>query len=179
MSWIRQRDLHILTAGLFTYTSDQRFSVVQRPVLDHASSMDGATSDWILQIKFVQPRDAGIYGKETCQNSIYATRLHLHHLKSCLPQSVKSARSLACPKTSILASLVRIAFSFPYLCGCILWQLLSIEIVIFSGCNTKGVRNNGSRPYLRYAPIQSAQAGLCVLEVMKSSSSSKSEMMRK
>lgn len=27
MSWIRKRDLHILTAGILTYTSDQRFQV--------------------------------------------------------------------------------------------------------------------------------------------------------
>lgn len=27
VSWIRQRDLHILTVGIFTYTSDDRFKV--------------------------------------------------------------------------------------------------------------------------------------------------------
>lgn len=27
VSWIRKRDLHILTAGILTYTSDERFQV--------------------------------------------------------------------------------------------------------------------------------------------------------
>lgn len=66
VSWIRQRDLNgiirpvILTTGLFTYTSDQRFSVLQRLVSEY-SATDQSLTDWVLQIKFVQPRDSGIY----------------------------------------------------------------------------------------------------------------------
>lgn len=51
VSWIRKRDLHILTAGILTYTSDQRFQVI-RP---------DKSENWTLQIKFPQQRDAGIY----------------------------------------------------------------------------------------------------------------------
>ncbi|KAK6624284.1 hypothetical protein RUM44_011143 [Polyplax serrata] len=51
VSWIRKRDLHILTAGILTYTSDQRFQV-NRP---------DKSENWTLQIKFPQLRDAGIY----------------------------------------------------------------------------------------------------------------------
>ncbi|XP_022837672.1 zwei Ig domain protein zig-8-like [Spodoptera litura] len=51
VSWIRKRDLHILTAGILTYTSDQRFQVI-RPE---------KSENWTLQIKFPQERDAGIY----------------------------------------------------------------------------------------------------------------------
>ncbi|BFG06103.1 zwei Ig domain protein zig-8 [Drosophila madeirensis] len=51
VSWIRKRDLHILTAGGTTYTSDQRFQVL-RP--------DGS-ANWTLQIKYPQPRDSGVY----------------------------------------------------------------------------------------------------------------------
>ncbi|KRG00316.1 uncharacterized protein Dwil_GK23316 [Drosophila willistoni] len=51
VSWIRKRDLHILTAGGTTYTSDQRFQVI-RP--------DGS-ANWTLQIKYPQPRDSGVY----------------------------------------------------------------------------------------------------------------------
>lgn len=32
VSWIRKRDLHILTAGVLTYTSDERFQVCERPL---------------------------------------------------------------------------------------------------------------------------------------------------
>ncbi|XP_060840900.1 inactive tyrosine-protein kinase 7-like [Rhopalosiphum padi] len=51
VSWMRKRDLHILTAGVLTYTSDQRFQVI------HPDNSD----NWTLLIKFAQPRDAGIY----------------------------------------------------------------------------------------------------------------------
>ncbi|XP_076676234.1 junctional adhesion molecule B isoform X1 [Andrena cerasifolii] len=51
VSWIRKRDLHILTSMSVTYTSDARFTIVGDPKND----------DWNLRIDFVQPRDAGIY----------------------------------------------------------------------------------------------------------------------
>lgn len=51
VSWIRQRDLHILTVGIFTYTSDDRFKVF------HPEGSD----DWFLEINPVTFRDAGVY----------------------------------------------------------------------------------------------------------------------
>ncbi|XP_024882598.1 uncharacterized protein LOC112461547 isoform X1 [Temnothorax curvispinosus] len=51
VSWIRKRDLHILTSMSVTYTGDARFTVVGNP----------ETDDWNLRIDYVQPRDAGIY----------------------------------------------------------------------------------------------------------------------
>ncbi|XP_023218620.1 uncharacterized protein LOC111620822 [Centruroides sculpturatus] len=51
VSWIRRRDLHVLTVGRFTYTSDQRFQTI------HLENSD----DWTLQIKYPQKQDAGIY----------------------------------------------------------------------------------------------------------------------
>ncbi|PNF13670.1 hypothetical protein B7P43_G16773 [Cryptotermes secundus] len=51
VSWIRKRDLHILTAGILTYTSDARFQVIRPDKSDN----------WTLQIKFPQERDSGIY----------------------------------------------------------------------------------------------------------------------
>ncbi|XP_037040538.1 zwei Ig domain protein zig-8 isoform X1 [Bradysia coprophila] len=51
VSWIRKRDLHILTAGVTVYTSDQRFQV-NRPK---------NSSIWTLQIKYPQIRDGGVY----------------------------------------------------------------------------------------------------------------------
>ncbi|XP_044264903.1 zwei Ig domain protein zig-8-like [Tribolium madens] len=51
VSWIRKRDLHILTAGILTYTSDQRFQVIRPDKSDN----------WTLQIKFPQLRDSGVY----------------------------------------------------------------------------------------------------------------------
>ncbi|XP_041566740.1 protein CEPU-1 isoform X4 [Drosophila elegans] len=51
VSWIRHRDLHLLTVSESTYTSDQRFT----------SIYNKQTGDWSLQIKFPQLRDSGIY----------------------------------------------------------------------------------------------------------------------
>ncbi|CAK1589473.1 unnamed protein product [Parnassius mnemosyne] len=51
VSWIRRKDYHLLTVGLTTYSSDQRFQAIH---LQHSE-------DWTLKVKFVQKRDAGIY----------------------------------------------------------------------------------------------------------------------
>ncbi|XP_014241815.1 neural cell adhesion molecule 1-like isoform X1 [Cimex lectularius] len=51
ITWVRRRDWHILTSGVFTYTNDERFQVL------HAEGSD----DWTLQIKYVQKKDNGTY----------------------------------------------------------------------------------------------------------------------
>lgn len=51
VSWIRHRDIHLLTSGRMTYTSDQRFVSVHNP----------HTEDWTLKIRFPQRRDSGTY----------------------------------------------------------------------------------------------------------------------
>ena len=53
VSWIRHHDLHILTVGGYTYTADMRF----RSIYNTPSGQD----EWILQIQYVQKRDAGRY----------------------------------------------------------------------------------------------------------------------
>ncbi|XP_045611758.1 zwei Ig domain protein zig-8 isoform X5 [Procambarus clarkii] len=51
VTWMRKRDLHILTAGVYTYSADDRFMVL------HPENSD----DWTLHIKFANERDAGVY----------------------------------------------------------------------------------------------------------------------
>ncbi|XP_049316451.1 zwei Ig domain protein zig-8 isoform X6 [Bactrocera dorsalis] len=51
VSWMRKRDLHILTTNIYTYTGDQRFSILHPPGGD----------DWDLKIDYAQKRDSGIY----------------------------------------------------------------------------------------------------------------------
>ncbi|XP_069189909.1 lachesin-like [Procambarus clarkii] len=51
VSWIRQRDLHILTVGIFTYTTDDRFKAFHPP----------ESEQWYLEINPVTFRDAGVY----------------------------------------------------------------------------------------------------------------------
>ncbi|XP_036335501.1 uncharacterized protein LOC118745941 [Rhagoletis pomonella] len=61
VAWIRHRDLHILTVGTYTYTTDQRFQTSYHRDID----------EWTLQIKWAQQRDAGIY---ECQISTQPVR---------------------------------------------------------------------------------------------------------
>jgi neurotrimin len=63
VSWIRHRDIHLLTVGRYTYTTDQRFRAMH----------DANSEDWVLQIKYPQKRDGGIY---ECQLS---TTPHISH----------------------------------------------------------------------------------------------------
>ncbi|XP_044579207.1 lachesin-like isoform X2 [Cotesia glomerata] len=51
ISWMRMKDIHILTSSIVTYTGDERFSV-KHPV---------GSDEWRLLIDYVQPRDAGLY----------------------------------------------------------------------------------------------------------------------
>lgn len=51
ISWVRIRDWHILTHGLMSFTKDERFKVLYSE----------GSFNWILQIKYTQDRDAGVY----------------------------------------------------------------------------------------------------------------------
>ncbi|RZF36322.1 hypothetical protein LSTR_LSTR006586 [Laodelphax striatellus] len=51
VSWIRKRDLHILTVGVLTYTNDARFQ----------SLHSEGTDEWTLKVTSPQLRDSGTY----------------------------------------------------------------------------------------------------------------------
>ncbi|XP_048524247.1 zwei Ig domain protein zig-8 [Dendroctonus ponderosae] len=51
VSWVRHRDIHLLTVGRYTYTSDQRFEAKHTP----------HTDEWTLRIRYAQKKDSGIY----------------------------------------------------------------------------------------------------------------------
>ncbi|GFY53597.1 uncharacterized protein TNIN_406241 [Trichonephila inaurata madagascariensis] len=51
VSWVRQKDLHILTVGKYTYTTDQRFTSI------HLDNSD----DWTLEIRDSRKTDTGVY----------------------------------------------------------------------------------------------------------------------
>ncbi|XP_031623503.1 zwei Ig domain protein zig-8-like [Contarinia nasturtii] len=77
VSFIRKRDLHILTAGVLTYTSDERFQVIRTDRSDR----------WTLQIKFSQARDSGIYECQvnTEPKMSMAFRLNVVEAKAVIP----------------------------------------------------------------------------------------------
>ncbi|CAL7945484.1 unnamed protein product [Xylocopa violacea] len=58
VSWIRHRDIHLLTVGRYTYTSDQRFEAMHTP----------RTEEWTLRIRYPQQKDSGIYECQVSTN---------------------------------------------------------------------------------------------------------------
>ncbi|XP_069958270.1 zwei Ig domain protein zig-8 [Cherax quadricarinatus] len=72
---MRARDLHLLTVGRFTYTSDERFKAVHQ----------AGSQDWLLKIYYVQHRDAGPY---ECQVSTTPPMTHTVWLTVVEPQTV-------------------------------------------------------------------------------------------
>lgn len=68
VSWIRRTDFQLLTVGLSTYSSDDRFLV------EHARHM----GHWSLRIKSVRDDDRGLY---ECQLSIHPTQSIFIELK--------------------------------------------------------------------------------------------------
>lgn len=75
VSWMRSRDLHLLTVGRFTYTSDERFKAVHQ----------AGSQDWLLKIFYVQLRDAGQY---ECQVGTTPPLTHSIWLSIMEPQTV-------------------------------------------------------------------------------------------
>ncbi|KAG5894519.1 hypothetical protein JTB14_026808 [Gonioctena quinquepunctata] len=75
VSWVRRRDWHILSSGVFAYTNDERFQIL------HAEGSD----DWTLQIKYVQKRDNGTYECQISNNQGLVS--HFVNLEIVVPQA--------------------------------------------------------------------------------------------
>ena len=69
VTWIRHRDVHVLTVGEYTYTTDERFT----------ARHNRATDEWVLVIKYVQERDAGVYECQipTATSKSYPVQLNI------------------------------------------------------------------------------------------------------
>ncbi|XP_047489595.1 zwei Ig domain protein zig-8-like [Penaeus chinensis] len=67
VTWMRVRDLHILTIGLVTYSADDRFQVLHSP----------ETDDWTLQVQYSQPRDSGTYKCQVNSDPKIVRNVHL------------------------------------------------------------------------------------------------------
>lgn len=74
VSFVRHRDIHLLTTGRYTYTNDQRFRVINNPTSD----------DWTLQLKYPQHKDTGIY---ECQVSTTPHQSHHIYLTVIEPET--------------------------------------------------------------------------------------------
>ncbi|XP_050536912.1 hemicentin-2-like [Daktulosphaira vitifoliae] len=73
VSWIRRRDSHILTIDWLLFIADDRFRIF----------LVEPTCTWTIQIKYVQPRDAGVY---ECQINTSPKMSHLVQLNVVVPK---------------------------------------------------------------------------------------------
>ncbi|CAK9817911.1 Carcinoembryonic antigen-related cell adhesion molecule 1 [Anthophora quadrimaculata] len=78
VSWVRHRDIHILTAGAYIYTSDQRFQALRRV----NTGQNSEWSEWTVCIKWTQKRDQGLY---ECQISTIPVKSHQFRLNVVVP----------------------------------------------------------------------------------------------
>lgn len=60
VSWVRQRDWHILTSGLLTYTQEGRFTMHHN---------EGSTK-WTLAIKYLKLEDEGVYECQVSEGGV-------------------------------------------------------------------------------------------------------------
>uniref|UniRef100_A0A1A9X015 Ig-like domain-containing protein n=1 Tax=Glossina brevipalpis TaxID=37001 RepID=A0A1A9X015_9MUSC len=94
VSWVRHRDIHLLTVGRYTYTSDQRFEAMHSP---HAE-------DWTLRIRYAQRKDSGTY---ECQISTTPPIGHSVYLNIVV--GVRCTKELA-PSNTEPETLIEIRF---------------------------------------------------------------------
>lgn len=101
VSWVRHRDIHLLTVGRYTYTSDQRFRAIHHP----------HSEDWILQIKYPQHRDSGIYEcqvRDSIPTIIQLKTKFIAHVRwylataSCLPVAVSNKTTTTTISNSLI-----------------------------------------------------------------------------
>ncbi|CAG4949219.1 unnamed protein product [Colias eurytheme] len=78
VSWVRHRDIHLLTVGRYTYTSDQRFEAQHKP----------RSEEWALRIRSPQRRDSGQY---ECQISTTPPIGHAVYLNIVEPETTISS----------------------------------------------------------------------------------------
>ncbi|XP_050693780.1 zwei Ig domain protein zig-8-like [Eriocheir sinensis] len=71
VSWIRGRDLRILTVGRYTYTTDLRYEALHQ----------AGTNQWTLRITSAQPRDQGNYECQISTKPIKAFTVYLKVLE--------------------------------------------------------------------------------------------------
>lgn len=73
LAWIRHRDVHILTVGSYTYTTDQRFHV----------TYNKEKGESILEIKWASIRDAGLYECQISSEPIRSLFVNLDVVGEC------------------------------------------------------------------------------------------------
>ncbi|XP_042144975.1 zwei Ig domain protein zig-8 [Ixodes scapularis] len=70
VTWIRRKDLHVLTVGMDTYIGDPRFQAIHLE----------RSNDWALQIRYAQLTDQGLYECQVSSDPKMSLFVHLRVL---------------------------------------------------------------------------------------------------
>lgn len=116
VSWIRHRDIHILTVGTYTYTTDQRFQTAYHREIN----------EWTMQIKWAQKRDAGMYECQLSTIPIKSYSVWLNVVGTCFTLSF----SLSFFRCSSKNKFHFVLFYFVLMLMVLLVLLLLLEIPI-------------------------------------------------
>ncbi|XP_053593130.1 zwei Ig domain protein zig-8 isoform X2 [Microplitis demolitor] len=108
VSWMRQRDMHIISAGISTYTSDLRFQVIH----------PDKSENWTLQIKSPQERDSGVY---ECQVSTEPKMSLNYTLNVVEPRAKIMGPSDIYVKTGSVLTLTCLMSQGPHDLGTVAW----------------------------------------------------------
>ncbi|XP_069164045.1 uncharacterized protein [Procambarus clarkii] len=90
VTWLRRRDLHILTTGHHTYSADDRFQVVHSPGSDQ----------WTLVVTSAQLRDSGIYECQVNTDPKLSRPVTLNVYDSTQPISVSKSKVFVANNTA-------------------------------------------------------------------------------
>ncbi|KAK7078180.1 hypothetical protein SK128_009566 [Halocaridina rubra] len=82
VTWLRRRDLHILTTGHHTYSADDRFQVVH----------EEGTDEWTLVVQYAQLRDSGIYDCQVNTDPKISRPVTLNVVETSRPISVSKTK---------------------------------------------------------------------------------------
>ncbi|XP_031626669.1 lachesin-like isoform X2 [Contarinia nasturtii] len=150
VSWIRHRDLHILTVGTYTYTTDQRFQTAFHRDLN----------EWTLQIKWAQKRDAGLYEAQISTIPIKSFSIRLNIVEPSA--TILGGSDLFVDKGSTINLTCTIRFG-PEPPGHIFWYHENKEIVAESprgGIDIKRVYGEWTTSYLLIRNANIADSGV-------------------
>ncbi|XP_076036242.1 uncharacterized protein LOC143022120 isoform X2 [Oratosquilla oratoria] len=92
VTWMRRRDLHILTVGHVTYSADDRFKVLHTE----------GSQEWTLVIQFAQIRDSGAYECQLNSDSKISRAVTLQVTAGSLRVEIVGARELFIEESSSL-----------------------------------------------------------------------------
>ncbi|XP_043221556.1 netrin receptor DCC-like isoform X2 [Amphibalanus amphitrite] len=146
VSWIRQADLHILTIGRYTYTTDLRFGAEHEP----------GSAIWTLAIRGARHNDSGLYDCQISTKPLLTTTVNFTVI---VPETrILGAGSLFIQRGSDLNLTCTVSYS-PEPPDAVIWRL-GDKVITFS--STRGgisvITEKGHRT-TSHLLIQRAQSG--------------------